>query len=82
MDADRDEPREEPRCPPLPGVVRAWDRIRDSRGPDGFAIAYQVVGDGAHDLVYLPGWASNVDVSWDVPPIARFLEEVVGVSLA
>ena len=40
----------------------------------GYAIAYQVVGDGVRDLVYLPGWVSNVDVSWDVPPIARFLE--------
>ena len=46
----------------------------------GYAIAYQVVGDGVRDLVYLPGWASNVDVSWDVPPIARFLETLSSFS--
>ena len=46
----------------------------------GYAIAYQVVGDGVRDLVYLPGWASNVDVSWDVPPIARFLERLSSFS--
>lgn len=40
----------------------------------GFGIAYQVLGDGVRDLVYLPGYVSNVDTSWDVPPIARFLE--------
>jgi pimeloyl-ACP methyl ester carboxylesterase len=46
----------------------------------GYAIAYQVVGDGVRDLVYLPGWASNVDTSWDVPPIARFLESLASFS--
>lgn len=46
----------------------------------GYAIAYQVVGDGARDLVYLSGWASNVDVSWDVPPIARFLGRLASFS--
>src|SRR3972149_280307 len=58
---------------PIPGDrgVRPNTRFTWS---GGYAIAYQVVGDGVRDLVYLPGWASNVDISWDVPPIARFLE--------
>jgi len=26
-------------------------------------IAYQVVGDGPFDLVYVPGWVSNIDLA-------------------
>ena len=44
------------------------------------AIAYQVVGDGPVDLVYLQGYASNVDVNWEWAPIARFLEGLAGIS--
>jgi pimeloyl-ACP methyl ester carboxylesterase len=28
-------------------------------------IAYQVVGEGPPDLVFVPGWVSNVDAAWD-----------------
>jgi pimeloyl-ACP methyl ester carboxylesterase len=44
------------------------------------AIAYQVVGDGPVDLVYLQGYASHVDMNWEWPPIARFLEALAGMS--
>jgi class 3 adenylate cyclase len=37
------------------------------------AIAYQVVGDGPADLVYLQGLVSNVELNWDHPSMARFL---------
>jgi class 3 adenylate cyclase len=47
---------------------------------DGFALAYQVVGKGRDDLVYLPGYISNVDLQWDVPPYARFLERLASFS--
>jgi class 3 adenylate cyclase len=47
---------------------------------DGFALAYQVVGRGRDDLVYLPGYVSNVDLQWDVPPYARFLERLASFS--
>jgi pimeloyl-ACP methyl ester carboxylesterase len=36
-------------------------------------IAYQVVGEGPPDLVYVPGWISNVDLNWEEPGYARFL---------
>lgn len=39
-------------------------------------IAYQVVGEGARDLVYVPGWISNVDLMWDDPGTARFLRRL------
>jgi class 3 adenylate cyclase len=47
---------------------------------DDFALAYQVVGKGRDDLVYLPGYVSNVDLQWDVPPYARFLERLASFS--
>lgn len=40
---------------------------------DGCNIAYQVVGDGPIDLVYIPGWVSNIDMMWTEPRLAAFL---------
>ena len=37
------------------------------------ALAYQVLGGGEPALVYLQGWISNVELSWDHPTMARFL---------
>jgi pimeloyl-ACP methyl ester carboxylesterase len=37
------------------------------------ALAYQVLGAGAPDLFYLPGYTSNVELNWDHPTMARFL---------
>ncbi len=36
------------------------------------SIAYQVVGDGPFDLVHVPGFVSNVELGWEVPPLAAF----------
>ena len=43
-------------------------------------IAYQVVGDGPFDLVYVPGWVSNIDLLWEKPKPARFLERLASFS--
>ncbi|MGZ5292103.1 MAG: alpha/beta fold hydrolase [Actinomycetota bacterium] len=43
-------------------------------------IAYQVVGDGPSDLVYVPGWVSNIDLMWDDPSYARFLDRLASFS--
>jgi pimeloyl-ACP methyl ester carboxylesterase len=43
-------------------------------------IAYQVVGEGPFDLVYVPGWVSNVEVVWQHPKSARFLERLASFS--
>jgi hypothetical protein len=37
-------------------------------------IAYQVVGNGPRDLIFVPGFVSNVEVTWEEPHFARFLE--------
>jgi pimeloyl-ACP methyl ester carboxylesterase len=47
---------------------------------DGVHIAYQVVGDGPFDLVFVPGWVSNVEECWDQPGLAAFLERLASFS--
>lgn len=39
-------------------------------------IAYQVFGSGPIDLVYIPGWVSNIDWMWACPELVSFLEEL------
>ncbi len=39
------------------------------------SIAYQIVGEGPIDLVYTPGFVSNVELCWKVP---QFAEHKVG----
>jgi pimeloyl-ACP methyl ester carboxylesterase/AraC-like DNA-binding protein len=43
-------------------------------------IAYQVFGVGAIDLVYIPGWISNIDWMWACPELVSFLEELGKIS--
>jgi class 3 adenylate cyclase len=38
----------------------------------GVAIAYQVVGHGDVDLVYVPDWVSNLVYGWEYPPLRDF----------
>jgi pimeloyl-ACP methyl ester carboxylesterase len=45
-----------------------------------FSIAYQVVGEGELDLVYMPGFASNLDVFWEEPGYSRFLHRLASFS--
>jgi class 3 adenylate cyclase len=44
------------------------------------SIAYQVVGQGSFDLVYVPGFVSNVELMWEEPGYARFLERLASFS--
>ena len=39
-------------------------------------IAYQVVGDGPIDVVLSPGAWTHLDLQWDIPPLAHFLERL------
>jgi class 3 adenylate cyclase len=43
-------------------------------------IAYQVVGDGPLDLVYVPGFVSNLDLTWENQGIAEFYSRLAGFS--
>jgi pimeloyl-ACP methyl ester carboxylesterase len=43
-------------------------------------IAYQVVGDGPLDLVYVPGWVSNIALMWEEPAHAHLLRRLASFS--
>ena len=46
----------------------------------GIDIAYQVVGpEGGLDLVFVPGWVSHLEVMWELPEFARFLDRLAGM---
>src|SRR3954447_13813194 len=40
------------------------------------SIAYQVVGDGPVDVVLVLGFATHLDLQWDMPPFASFFERI------
>jgi class 3 adenylate cyclase len=35
-------------------------------------VAYQVVGDGPVDLVFMGGWGGHVEIAWEIPAFARY----------
>ena len=39
-------------------------------------IAYQVLGDGPRDLVFVMGWVSHLEYFWEEPSFARFLKRL------
>ena len=41
-----------------------------------YHIAYQVVGSGPIDLVFIPGFISNVEHGWEYPPLAHFFRRL------
>ncbi len=43
---------------------------------DGVSIAYQVHGEGPIDLVFVPGFVSQVELLWEEPEVARFLRRL------
>jgi pimeloyl-ACP methyl ester carboxylesterase len=43
---------------------------------DDATIAYQVAGEGTLDLLFLPGWISQIEQLWDAPAMRRFLERL------
>jgi class 3 adenylate cyclase/pimeloyl-ACP methyl ester carboxylesterase len=45
-----------------------------------YHIAYQTIGDGPVDLVYVPGWISHLDLYWEEPSIALFLRRLASFS--
>jgi class 3 adenylate cyclase/pimeloyl-ACP methyl ester carboxylesterase len=46
----------------------------------GVNIAYQVVGEGALDLVWIPSMAHHVELAWESPAHARFLNRLASIS--
>lgn len=46
---------------------------RYAKAADGVHVAFQVLGDGPVELVFVPPWVSDVEVQWEEPRFARFL---------
>ena len=57
--------------------MRPETRYADS---GGVSIAYQVVGEGPLDLVFVPGFASNLDIYWEAPAVERFYRRLASFS--
>jgi pimeloyl-ACP methyl ester carboxylesterase len=53
--------------------MQAETRYADSGGVN---IAYQTLGKGPQDLVFVPGWASNIEVYQEEPAFARFVSRL------
>jgi pimeloyl-ACP methyl ester carboxylesterase/DNA-binding winged helix-turn-helix (wHTH) protein len=65
---------ERPHAPSFPAP-----RVRYARSGD-VNIAYQVVGDGPLDLVFVMGWVSHLEYFWNEPSFARFLTRLASFS--
>ncbi len=46
------------------------------RTPDGAFVGFQVFGSGPLDILFVPDWAQNLDVMWEEPSIARYLDRL------
>jgi hypothetical protein len=44
------------------------------------ALAYQILGEGPVDLVFVSEWVGNLELRWDNPLYARFLNRLVSFS--
>jgi pimeloyl-ACP methyl ester carboxylesterase len=53
---------------------------RYAKTADGVHIAYQVVGSGPVDMVFVMGWVTNVEVMWDEPGFAGLLNRLATFS--
>jgi pimeloyl-ACP methyl ester carboxylesterase len=46
---------------------------------DGGQVGYQVVGEGPLDLVWPGGMGNNIDLVWDLAPVAAFLRSLTSI---
>ena len=46
-----------------------------AKSEDGY-VAYQVFGGGPFDLLFIGNWASNIEVMWEHPSMARYLNRL------
>ena len=53
--------------------------VRYTRTGD-VALAFQVLGEGRIDLIFVPGFIGNLDLMWEFPPYARFLRRLASFS--
>ena len=61
------------------GVPTRMPETRYARSGE-VSIAYQTVGDGPVDVVYVPGWVSHVEYAWELPQLAAGFERLATFS--
>src|SRR5215208_2835753 len=49
---------------------------RYAAAADGSYVAYQIFGEGPQHLLFLPSWVTNLDVMWEEPSLAAYLERL------
>jgi pimeloyl-ACP methyl ester carboxylesterase/DNA-binding winged helix-turn-helix (wHTH) protein len=71
-------------APPSPPTIRPSvsprPKTQYAMSTGGVNIAYQVIGDGPFDLVFVMGWVSHLEYSWQEPSFARFLTRLASFS--
>jgi class 3 adenylate cyclase len=60
-------------------LVPALPRTQYARSADGAHIAFQVMGTGDTDLLFVPWWWNQLETQWDDPLISFFLGRLAGV---
>jgi class 3 adenylate cyclase/pimeloyl-ACP methyl ester carboxylesterase len=50
--------------------------IRYARAPDGAHIAYQASGVGRHDIVFVPGQITHLELQWEEPEFVRWMQQL------
>jgi pimeloyl-ACP methyl ester carboxylesterase/DNA-binding winged helix-turn-helix (wHTH) protein len=66
-------------APPSPPVFGWIPDVRYARSGD-VNVAYQVVGSGPRDLVFVMGWVSHLEYFWNEPSFAGFLTRLASMS--
>jgi pimeloyl-ACP methyl ester carboxylesterase len=64
---------------PDSGQPNLGQPTRDAKSGD-VHIAYQVLGDGPPDVVFVPGFVSNVEANWQSPNRAKFFHRLASFS--
>ena len=49
---------------------------RYAKTADGLSVAFQVVGAGDVDLLWVPGYQSNMELNWELPAYAKLLRRL------
>jgi pimeloyl-ACP methyl ester carboxylesterase len=60
---------------PAPTWALGAPKTRYAKSEDGY-VAYQVFGGGPFDLLFIGNWASNIEVMWEHPSMARYLNRL------
>ncbi len=47
---------------------------------EGISLAYQTIGTGQIDIIFMPGWISNIDLMWNQSEFVKFINELCKIA--